>query len=635
MNPRLVAMDGPLQGEVLSCVADVISVGRHSANTIAVADPSVSRQHCLLRKREEHQYELVDRASRNGTFVNSLPVRERILEHGDDIRIGNCRFVYLVRQEDEEPTPSATLSQGDSLATRTIVQLPRRKALYLDPDRAASSSSIPLARLALNLKAMLKASTTVRATRGMDALAKDLMELILDAIPAAEAAILLFERGGEEPDWTFVWKRGGAKAEAIEAHRELVRRSFSEDVAILSNDLSSAGTPGSAVSLLVAPLAGAEKPLGVLYLVSRDPRVEFDEEHLQLLTAIASVSGLALENARYYEQLSAENRRLRQEIDLDHDMVGESAAMEEVYRFISKVAPTESTVLLYGESGTGKELVARAIHRNSDRSASAFVAINCAALPETLLESELFGHEKGSFTGALAMKRGKFEVADGGTIFLDEIGEVPSNLQVKLLRVIQEREFERVGGTRPVKVDVRVIAATNRDLRAAIKAGQFRDDLYYRLNVLALEMPPLRDRRADIPLLAAYFADKFARQAGRRNPGLSAEVRAILMNYDWPGNVRELENVVERAVVLGVGERIVVEDLPETLVESVPIQLGATSGFHQAIQQEKRRLIVQAIRDASGSHNEAAKALGIQPTYLSRLIRSLNLKDDIKRSVRA
>ena len=436
-----------------------------------------------------------------------------------------------------------------------------------------------MARLALNLKAMLKASTTVRATRGVEVLAKELMELILDAVPASEGAILLFESGLDEPAWTFGWKRGAGQPEPVEAHRELVRRCVEEDVAMLSNDQGLGLLGNSPTSLMAAPLAGSEATLGVLYLASRDPRVLFDEEHLQLLMAIASVSGLALENARYYEQLSAENRRLRQEIDLEHDMVGESPPMQSV-PLHQQGGTSQSTVLIYGESGTGKELVARAVHRNSTRVQKPFVAINCAALTENLLESELFGHERGAFTGAIALKKGKFEVADGGTIFLDEIGEVPANLQVKLLRAIQEREFERVGGTRPVKIDVRVVAATNRDLRAAIKAGTFREDLYYRLNVLNLEIPPLRDRRSDIPLLISYFADKYGKVAGRRNPGVSAEARAVLMNYDWPGNIRELENVIERAVVLGSGERILAEDLPDVLVENTPIQVSAASDYH-------------------------------------------------------
>src|SRR5438876_12148167 len=225
-------------------------------------------------------------------------------------------------------------------------------------------------------------------------------------------------------------------------------------------------------------------------------------------------------------------------------MVGESPRMREVFQFIRKVAPTDSTVLIRGESGTGKELVARAIHRNSRRQNRPFVAINCAALTDTLLESELFGHEKGAFTGAVALKKGKIEVADSGTVFLDEIGELAPNLQAKLFRVLQEREFERVGGTRPIKVDVRLIAATNVDLNEASRTGKFRQDLYYRLNVVSLEVPPLREHPQDIPLLAAYFIARYSEKVNRRVAGISPKARTCLLHYSWPGNVRELENAI-------------------------------------------------------------------------------------------
>src|SRR5262249_22297046 len=232
------------------------------------------------------------------------------------------------------------------------------------------------------------------------------------------------------------------------------------------------------------------------------------------------------------------------------DMVGASAGMREVYKFIAKAAPTNSTVLIRGESGTGKELAARAIHLNSPRAKHPFVAINCAALTETLLESELFGHEKGAFTGAVTTKKGKIELAQNGSVFLDEIGEMALPLQAKLLRVLQQHEFERVGGTRTIKADIRLIAATNRNLEQAIKDGDFREDLYYRLNVIRLNMPPLRERREDITPLAIYFAEKYSRQCNRPIKGISPQAQACLFNYDWPGNVREFENAIERAIVL-------------------------------------------------------------------------------------
>jgi Nif-specific regulatory protein len=619
-----VGLDGPLQGRVAPLDQEELSIGRHPSNALTIRDPSVSRRHCLVRKLPDGSVRIIDCNSRNGTFVNGLPVQERTLEHGDEVRLGGCRLLFLVRQQEEETPPSAYLRKAENLETRTLFQIPRRESLYLEPKKALAAST-SATRLARNLEAMLRVSMSVRASSGVDALAGELIDILFDATPASEAAILLMESEPGEPVWSFGRKRASESDGAVEASAPLVRQCYEQDLAILSRP--SAGC----ASILAAPLAGAERPLGVIYLASSDPRVEFDEDHLQLVTAIGSVSGRALETALYCERLSAENRRLRQEIDLQHDMVGESPPMQEVYRFIAKVAPTDATVLICGESGTGKELVARAIHRNSPRASKPFVAINCAALTETLLESELFGHEKGAFTGAVAQKKGKLEVADGGTVFLDEIGEVPLALQVKLLRAIQEREFERVGGTRPVRVNVRWVAATNRDLRAAIRKGAFREDLFYRLNVVSIALPPLRERRSDIPLLAAYFADKFGRRVGRKNPGVSLQARTVLMNYDWPGNVRELENAIERAVVLGSGDLILPEDLPETILDPTPPEAEATGRLHGSLREEKRRLILQAVRDAGGNQTEAAKLLGINPTYLSRLIRNLNLKDDLRR----
>ncbi len=334
---------------------------------------------------------------------------------------------------------------------------------------------------------------------------------------------------------------------------------------------------------------------------------------------------------REIDRLELENRRLQATCNVNHDMVGESPAIRVVFQLIAKVAPTDSTVLIDGESGTGKELVAHAIHRNSRRAAKPFVAINCAAIAETLLESEMFGYEKGSFTGAVAQKRGKLEAAEGGTVFLDEIGEMSPALQAKLLRVLQEHEFARVGGSRTIRIDLRVIAATNRDLAEEARRGVFRQDLYYRLNVVKLTVPPLRERLRDIPLLAQHFISKFARRASRPVVGLSPEARDLLLRYPWPGNVRELENAIERAIVMGSTEFILPEDLPETLFEEGGGRPeGPSALFHETVNDAKRQVILRAFDQAGGSYTEAARLLGLHPNYLHRLIRNLNLRDDLK-----
>jgi Nif-specific regulatory protein len=330
--------------------------------------------------------------------------------------------------------------------------------------------------------------------------------------------------------------------------------------------------------------------------------------------------------------LEQENLRLSAEINLDHNLIGESPRMREVYQFLARVAPTDSNVLLQGESGTGKELAARAIHRNSPRSSKPFLAINCAAIPEGLLESELFGHERGAFTGAVAQKKGRLEAANGGVVFLDEIGELAPALQVKLLRVLQEREFERVGGMRPISVDIRLIAATNQDLGEAVKTGTFRKDLFYRLNVLSLVMPPLRERREDIAMLADYFVTKYTKKFNMRIKKLSPEAMVCLVNYDWPGNVRELENAIERALVLSVSDGIQPEDLPESILEKglTPTIEGAK--YHNQVKELKKQLILNALEETKRNYTEAAQVLGVHVNYLHRLIRNLDLKEALRSS---
>jgi transcriptional regulator with PAS, ATPase and Fis domain len=319
--------------------------------------------------------------------------------------------------------------------------------------------------------------------------------------------------------------------------------------------------------------------------------------------------------------------RFTSALTIERDLVGESPAMRALYQRLSKAAPSESTVLIRGESGTGKELVAHAIHANSARAHGPFVAINCAAVPEGLIESELFGHEKGAFTGALAQKKGRLEMANGGTAFFDEIGELAPSLQAKLLRVLQDRRLERLGSTRDLPIDVRIVAATNRDLEAAVKTGAFRQDLFYRLNVIPLTLPPLRDRLSDLPLLITYFVRKYAVRTGRRVRGVTREARARLMKHDWPGNVRELENTIERALVLGSEDWIGINDLPEQLLEGPAETEAVAEAYYDCVNDAKRHIIREAVDRSAGNLAQAARLLHLQPTYLHRLMRKLAMKD--------
>jgi transcriptional regulator with PAS, ATPase and Fis domain len=308
-----------------------------------------------------------------------------------------------------------------------------------------------------------------------------------------------------------------------------------------------------------------------------------------------------------------------------HLVAGKSAKMNEATDLAKKAASSRSTVLLLGESGTGKEIFAHAIHNWSDRKAEPFIAINCVGLARELLESELFGHEKGAFTGAHQLKKGKIELSHGGTVFLDEVGDISPEIQTKLLRFLQEREFERVGGTKPVRVDVKVIAATNRDLHGSVNEGRFRADLYYRLNVIPISLPALRERREDIPDLANFFMKRFSLETKKSFNQIDDDALDVLLAYDWPGNVRELANVIERAVVLGLGPNLTVEDLPAAVTSADSITSPDSFSYSQNIEAYRRQLILRALMEAKGNRAAAAKALGLQRTYLSRLIKTLRI----------
>jgi DNA-binding NtrC family response regulator len=342
-------------------------------------------------------------------------------------------------------------------------------------------------------------------------------------------------------------------------------------------------------------------------------------------------------------RLREENRSLREALGQRYEfknIVARSPKMQEVLATIERVAPTNSTVLLGGESGVGKDMIARAIHQHSRRAAGPFIKINCTAIPENLLESELFGFEKGAFTGAVSSKPGKFELADKGTIFLDEIGDVPGSIQAKLLRVLQDREFERLGGTKTLKVDVRIVAATNQDLRAALEQGSFREDLYYRLNVVPINIPPLRERKEDIPYLLDHFIARFARESGKPMRSITPAAQKVLMEFHWPGNVRELENIIERAVALSSGDVIDVADIRLDLsptksggayIPGSAMYVGGPTPFPpegMTLEQFEDEMIKEALRRANGNKSQAARLLGLSRNALRYRLSKMGVPDE-------
>ena len=610
-------MSGPLEGTVHAIADGPLSLGRDPANQVMIGDSAVSRKHCAISQVTQGIYEVSDLDSHNGTFVNGIQVTRTPIQHGDRIRIGTSEFVFLIGEDDGSSPQSSGASKQTTNGMLT--------ALFLDQRSGLPSDASGIGRMARDLSAFFKIANLVNSFHDVEALQRELLGLIFEVIPATQGAIVLQPNANDEVNPACMWSRDGEAKQAMVIREELAQRAMWERCAVFT---TASVAPAPAEHVLCVPLVAVENIMGVIYLTSPAKSPPFGEDHALFLSSVSRIAAVSLENLLKLDSLRAENQRLRADVGAD-TLIGESRAMSRVSEFIGRVAKGDSTVLIRGESGTGKELVARAIHANSLRPSKPFVAINCAAIPETLLESELFGHEKGAFTGAAATKKGKFETAEDGTLLLDEIGEMAPLLQAKLLRVLQQREFERLGGTRLLPFNARVIAATNKNLEHAIKAGHFRQDLYYRLNVVSVALPPLREHREDIPALALHFTNKFAAKSKRGFRGISPEARSLLMQYSWPGNVRELENAIEHAIVLGLTDEILPEDLPEAMLEEQSSETAAL--YHNTLHQTKKQLVITAMNDAKGNHVEAARLLGIHPKYLHRLIKNLNLKSDLKR----
>ena len=418
----------------------------------------------------------------------------------------------------------------------------------------------------------------------------------------------------------------------VQSGKEIIVPDISKDPRFLHKTRSRKQEKGKQIAFFCVPIKLEGKTIGAMSVDKQaDPKNDFNA-NVRLLNVIATMVAQAVKLNKLVKsnrmQLSEENARLRRELKNHfniHNMVGTSNAMKEVYRLIEQVSNSNATVLLRGESGTGKDLVAHAIHYNSLRADKPFVKVNCAALPDTLLESELFGHEKGAFTGASERKLGRFERAHGGTIFLDEIGDFSLNLQVKLLRVIQFKEFERVGGLETIKTNVRIVVATHKNLEEQIKEGLFREDLYYRINVFPIYMPPLRDRKDDIMLLADYFLEKTAAENNKDISRISTPAIEMLTRYHWPGNIRELENCIERAVLLCNDDVIRSEHLPPSLQMIKKDEAVVKRSLTEIIENKERELIVDAIKKFDGHQRKTARELGISERVLGYKIKKYNI----------
>jgi Nif-specific regulatory protein len=497
----------------------------------------------------------------------------------------------------------------------------------------------------LRLESLIEIAQLLTSTVEPDDLLKVILKSIVRLFAVEACSIGLIDE--DKQQLTFVFAVGGAK---VEEFRLSLNKGISGWVArtgqgVVSNDVSQDSRFFSGVdrqtgfkttSILCTPLKQHDRIVGVIEAINTTTPEGFTAADLQLLMAFGGLAATALTRAKVFASVRNASAVIQETIqDRYHLVPGPSAAMQEVLRLARAAAGTVSTILLLGESGTGKEVVARAIHQWSPRAEHPFVAVNCTALTLDLLESELFGHEKGAFTGAIAQKKGKFELADGGTIFLDEIGDLELSLQAKLLRVLQEKEFQRVGGVKDIRADVRILAATNRDLRQAIHRGAFREDLYYRLNVVSLTLPPLRDRQEDIAMLTRHFVDRSCREVNRAPMKIERAVLECLQAYAWPGNIRELQNAIERAVVLTPGPEITVADLPAE-VRKQPTDNASTAAriegiddtlsLAEAINVFTRVRIRKALEAVGHNQTEAAKRLSLPQSNLSRLMKRLGLR---------
>jgi Nif-specific regulatory protein len=478
----------------------------------------------------------------------------------------------------------------------------------------------------------------VASVEDLDKLLQLIIESATSVVGAEAASLLLLD---PKTDSLYFKVATGAKGEAVKEFRVKMGQGIAGHVAKTGSPLLIADARQDprwmreisdsinfeTRSMACVPLTTNHGAIGVVQVINKRDSSQFVQADMDVLVAFADLAALAIDRARRLEQVHQENLDLKKELGERHQIIGQSLILRKVLKDAQKLSRTKTTALIQGESGTGKELLARLIHRESPRKDKPLVVLNCAALPETLLESELFGYEKGSFTGAAGRTIGKFETAHEGTFLFDEIGEMAPGIQAKLLRVLQEGVFYRVGGNTPITVDVRVLSATNKNLKKEVQAGKFREDLYYRLNVVQLTMPPLRERLEDVPPLANHFLELFKKETGLSGLTISQAALEKMVNYTWPGNIRELRNAIERAVVMGDGKAIMPEDLPITasLPKFAGLKVGLT--LEEALNAFKKEFILLNLNHTGGNRSTAAKVMDIQRTYLSRLITRYDIRD--------
>jgi transcriptional regulator with GAF, ATPase, and Fis domain len=669
MLAYLVIREGSKWTDVFRLVpGETVRLGRAPTNQIVLKDDRCSRWHAEVFY-SQGSWVLRDLRSRNGTHVGARLIEDDyVLQPGDIVRIGRSQLAFVhdlstafpdpsgltkvPRPPVDAPSPVDDTSDSENIFSDEPATITHRRGhtKFLDPAEPDDAQGPDMGRAATRL---CRLAFELAKSSDLESMCNQALSALFEGARVDAGAVLLFPR-----DY-----RGKPVAEALEIaasrsdtdlryHRIspfLASTVLREGEAILARNIRGDSTLASrdskgeihTTSVLCAPIRRSGRVFGLIHLYSTDEDRVPDPNDLEFALAVADTMAVALENlsqrqvlAENLDTIRGENEQLRERLGVTSEIVGKSPIIVKITEQIARVAGTKATVLIRGESGVGKELVARALHFNSPRRKEPFVCLNCAALIESLLESELFGHERGAFTGAMERKIGKFEAAHGGTLFLDEIGEMSQHLQAKLLRVLEGHPFERVGGSEPIKVDVRVIAATNRDLEKDVERGAFRRDLYFRLRVVEIHVPGLRKRPEDIPVLAHYFLEKLVAETGRRVRGFTRDAMEEMLRYRWPGNVRELKNVVERAIVLCTGDEIGVGDLMlsklPTAGETTETSAPADEFTPLSLAEIERRHIQATLRATAWNKSQAAVILGIERSTLDRKIRRYGIRRDAR-----
>jgi Nif-specific regulatory protein len=649
------------------------TLGRASTNRIVLKDDLCSREHAEV-SWSANRWRVRDLGSLNGTRVNGERLQgERELSPRDEITTGRTSFLFVEDMNQLPDLPAQESGAEGSVAIKkrlgqTRFQTPIPPPPPLETPLAADGvDTAPLAprhhALSRDLSLLYRLALDMGSATTFEELCHIVLGAILEAVPAEVGAVLSAvsvatpERSQNKAGTPLPVALAGASGKSqrgqeleviAHRHRDPSVQSYVHVSDYVSNEVMATReailaenvardrylrnreslADLGATSLICAPIVFGERVLGLIHLYCTNLHKALDAEDLEFTVAVAKQMGSVIHQLQKQSSLSAANLALQDQLKVDSELVGASQPMKAIESQIGRVAATNATVLIRGESGSGKELVARAIHYSSPRRDGPFVCLNCAALTETLLESELFGHEKGAFTGATEKKIGKFEAAHQGTIFLDEIGEMTVGTQAKLLRILEGHPFERVGGNTPIQVDVRVVAATNQPLEEAVRGNTFRRDLFFRLQVVEIRLPPLRDRKSDLPQLADHFLRRFVRETGRKIRGFTPPALKKMETYDWPGNVRELRNVVERAVALGSGPLIDVGDVWLSSIDLDRSTPAPAEDVYQPVSLEEieKRHILRTLEHTDWNKSQAASILSIERSTLDRKIKLYELK---------